>query len=161
MMLFPLALILLFVLILREKPFIHWEVCHDDDVKGEYVLHDLKMDLNPEEPHRGKPIIGNLQAVLEDDVTEGAYTVEYKLSYGLLVIRTRKVDVCLALEEAAKWITGVPVCPIPKGRKELVLSGKVPIETPMGKYALNLLAYRNNDTRPLICINAQAYLGLT
>lgn len=157
MMMFPCVLLLFLFLLKEDKPFIDWEVC---DGK-EYLLHELKVDLNPKEPHRGKSIQAHILAELDARIVPGEFTAEYKISYGLLVIRQRKVDVCGALEEAAKWIEDVPQCPISAGKQEISIVGKIPLETPMGKYSMTLQAYRNNDTKPLLCINARAYLGLT
>lgn len=155
-MLFLFPFLFLLVLVIREKPYIRWELC---DPYEDYLLRGLKVELDPEELHRGKKIMAKVQAYLDDTIEAGGYTLEYVVQYGSFLPRKTAEDACQALQEASKWVQGLPSqCPIEAGMLDLEIIGKVPLELPMGKYTVNIKANRNNDSKPLICINAQAYV---
>jgi len=107
------------------------------------------VDVAPNPPKRGHPLVINAKGHLSETVVQGSY-IDMVVKYGVIRLLAKRFDLC---EEAAKIDKE---CPIEQGELFLNQTADLPNEIPPGKYIINVKAYLP-DERQLTCLVITAF----
>jgi len=106
-----------------------------------------KVDLSPNPPRAGQPLLITALGQFKDIIEEGAY-VQLSVKYGLVRLISMKTDLC-------EQVKNVDLeCPIPEGKQEIKKEVEMPKEIPPGKYTVLADVY-TKDGRRVTCLTAQ------
>jgi len=120
------------------------ELCpkaHDSD-----ILTIQKVDLAPNPPKAGTPLVIKASGLVAETIEEGAY-VALQVKYGLIRLISTKADLCEQVKNVDRE------CPIEAGILTFEKSVDLPKEIPNGKYTVLADVYTKDD-KPITCLTA-------
>jgi hypothetical protein len=116
------------------------------------TVHIEQVDLVPNPPEAGHPLLIRASGTVFEPIEDGAY-VKIVVKYGLIRLLSTTADLC-------EQIGNVDLeCPIEKGVLSLTKSVEIPKEVPPGTYNVFADVYNADDT-PVTCLTASVTFGL-
>jgi len=113
----------------------------------DYILDLESVNLTPNPPEAGKPLVFTAKGNLSQDVTEGA-KVHLQVKYGLLTLIKQEADLC-------EQVKNVDLdCPIKKGETIVTKEVSLPKEIPPGRYTVLADVY-TADKEKITCLTAE------
>ncbi|CAN8102120.1 unnamed protein product [Discula destructiva] len=110
------------------------------------ILTIEKVDLSPNPPQAGTPLVIKAAGTVAETIEEGAY-VALQVKYGLIRLISTKADLCEQVKNVDKE------CPIKAGALTFEKSVDLPNEIPNGKYTVLADVYTKDD-KPITCLTA-------
>jgi hypothetical protein len=110
------------------------------------TIHITSVDLDPNPPKAGQPLVIKAKGTVDEEIDEGAY-VQLTVKYGLIRLISTKADLC-------EQIGNVDLsCPVKPGEIEVVKSVDLPKEIPPGKYTVLADVY-SSEGEKITCLTA-------
>jgi len=125
-----------------DSPLTYCEAGHENNI---LVIDHVNLTPNP--PLPGKPLVIEATGEFRETVGEGAY-VMLQVKYGLIRLVNTKVDMCEQIENVDLH------CPMKKGEAVLTKTVDLPREIPPGKYTVLADVY-TEDGRRVTCLTAE------
>jgi len=125
------------------------ELCQGDH-KDDLVQIE-KVDLEPNPPVAGQPLIIKATGTVKEDIEEGAY-IELQVKYGLIRLIKTRADLCEQVQNVDME------CPINKGKLEITKTVDLPREIPPGKYTVFADVYTREELQ-ITCLTATVNFG--
>ncbi|KAI9774574.1 MAG: Phosphatidylglycerol/phosphatidylinositol transfer protein [Geoglossum simile] len=125
-----------------DSPLNHCYTGFEDDI--------LKIDhvnLIPNPPLPGNPLVIEAQGDFKEDVKKGAYLI-LQVKYGLIRLVNTRADLCDQIKNVDLK------CPLEKGKRLLTKTVDLPKEIPPGKYTVSADVFTRDDRR-ITCLTAE------
>ncbi|KAI0390685.1 phosphatidylinositol transfer protein [Xylariaceae sp. FL0594] len=110
-----------------------------------------KVDLLPNPPEPGNPLVIQATGTVYERIEEGAY-VKLVVKYGLIQLLTTTADLCEQIENVDLK------CPVEKGVLSITKSVDMPDKVPPGTYTVYADVYTADD-KPITCLQAKITFG--
>ncbi|GFP53532.1 hypothetical protein ACSS6W_001077 [Trichoderma asperelloides] len=120
------------------------EFCNADRDDNLIVID--KVDLAPNPPKAGKPLLITASGEVKQTVETGAY-VKLVVKYGLIQLLSTTADLCEQLDNVDLS------CPLEPGNMTITKSVDLPTAIPPGTYSVLADVYSNDDL-PITCLKA-------
>ncbi|KAI0965220.1 phosphatidylinositol transfer protein [Xylaria arbuscula] len=125
------------------------QLCESDH--GKDVIKIEKVDLLPNPPEAGTPLVIRATGTVYERIEKGAY-VKLVVKYGLIRLLSTTADLCEQVENVDLK------CPIEKGVLSITKSVDIPKEIPPGTYNVFADVYTTDDN-PITCLQATVTFG--
>ncbi|KAI1172391.1 phosphatidylinositol transfer protein [Nemania sp. FL0916] len=126
------------------------EFCDKDHSKD--IVSIERVDLLPNPPETGAPLLIRATGTVFEPIEEGAY-VRLVVKYGLIRLINQEIDLC-------KEVGNVDMeCPVDKGVLSITKAVDIPKEVPPGTYFVSADVY-NADGTPITCLQASVTFGM-
>ncbi|OAA37878.1 phosphatidylglycerol / phosphatidylinositol transfer protein [Metarhizium rileyi] len=120
------------------------EFCNSD--RDRDVVQIEKVDISPNPPKAGKPLLVTFKGDIKSNVTSGSY-VKITIKYGLIQLLSTTADFC---EQAGNVDLS---CPLEAGKLVLTKRFDMPAAIPPGTYKVFADAYTDDDEN-MACLEA-------
>jgi len=136
-----------------DNPLTFCQEQHDDD-----ILTLEKVDLSPNPPKAGEPLLIKATGTLSRDITvEDNAVVDIVVKYGFIKLLSTQADLCEQIKNVDME------CPIKKGPITITKEVQLPKEIPPGKYSVHANAITNDDDKKekdkITCLEANVVFG--
>ncbi|PVH83325.1 putative Phosphatidylglycerol/phosphatidylinositol transfer protein [Cadophora sp. DSE1049] len=136
-----------------DNPLTFCQEQHDDD-----ILTLEKVDLSPNPPEAGEPLLIKATGTLKRDITvEDNAVVDIVVKYGFIKLLSTQADLCEQIKNVDME------CPIKKGPITITKEVQLPKEIPPGKYSVHANAITNDDDKKekdkITCLEALVTFG--
>ncbi|PPQ88662.1 hypothetical protein CVT25_010238 [Psilocybe cyanescens] len=119
-----------------------WENCGLDTDPVQII----SIQVSPDPPQPGKDLTVTVNASVEEEIVEGAYT-DVTVKLGLVRILKKRFDVC----EEARNANATIQCPVETGPYTVVQTVALPKEIPKAKFKVDVLGYTADD-EDMLCV---------